>query len=314
MGKLSKEQIHTFIRRRFNLWNKQEKLEGAFTVCLCLNRLGGVWKNLSPMIGSFIARSSFIESCWLFEQMKKEAWLYDVFCHSPLLEIVCSAAPFASLTAMFADIVDKCVPSVSREKFREVAFYGHGDGRVRLPLTCNITTSKNTFLHHAFQEFLTAEYLCFSCKGYAAEKIAGLRSSEGDNMFLRFCCGLGGNAFVDMKRWILDFGFAPSRLGVLEWLAEDTTGQLKHFLLQNWKCERSELFIECSKKGLVEAVSLLLEKGIDPNYCDVFYKRTALMEASHNGHLEVVTLLVKHGANISAIDHYQKNALIAASR
>lgn len=61
-----------------------------------------------------------------------------------------------------------------------------------------------------------------------------------------------------------------------------------------------------AESGTPEIISLLLEKGADPNVCDRF-KDTPLMLASLRGHAQAVELLIKAGANINAQEIRRNN-------
>jgi ankyrin repeat protein len=70
---------------------------------------------------------------------------------------------------------------------------------------------------------------------------------------------------------------------------------------------------ERSAKENLEAVRMLLDLGLDPNWANKD-GRTALMGAAHKGRNEVIQLLVDRGAKIDARDHGSRDTGNAASK
>ena len=89
---------------------------------------------------------------------------------------------------------------------------------------------------------------------------------------------------------------------------------IKHLIL-NIKNESTKSFalLLASKKGHLEIVKLLLDRGALIESKDVDYGRTSLMLASRKGHLGIVKLLLDHGALIDARDYEGSTALMNAS-
>jgi len=72
-------------------------------------------------------------------------------------------------------------------------------------------------------------------------------------------------------------------------------------------------FVECAKKGDIEATKLFLTEGIDINAFDE-KGRTALMRAAEYQRTEVVTLLLEKGADVEFIgERHQRTALMEAA-
>lgn len=75
---------------------------------------------------------------------------------------------------------------------------------------------------------------------------------------------------------------------------------------------RSTPLMMAAVHGHRPVVLMLLEKGADPNACDV-RGRTALMGAATKGHLDIVRLLVQKGADFNARDWEGWTALMCAA-
>jgi beta-lactamase regulating signal transducer with metallopeptidase domain len=69
--------------------------------------------------------------------------------------------------------------------------------------------------------------------------------------------------------------------------------------------------IGAARKGRLDAVRLLLDRGADPNLWPRL--KTPLINAAEQGHVEIVSLLLDRGANIDLIVPVFHNALICAS-
>ena len=68
-----------------------------------------------------------------------------------------------------------------------------------------------------------------------------------------------------------------------------------------------------TKKGYVDVVNVLIQKGVDVNAVDNDYK-TALYWAAQRGHVDVVKLLLQNGADVNAVgEYYKKTALRIAA-
>jgi beta-lactamase regulating signal transducer with metallopeptidase domain/ankyrin repeat protein len=65
-----------------------------------------------------------------------------------------------------------------------------------------------------------------------------------------------------------------------------------------------------ARKGRLDAVRLLLDRGADPNLAG---DGTPLINAAEGGHVDIVSLLLDRGANIDQITQGRQNALIRAS-
>lgn len=72
---------------------------------------------------------------------------------------------------------------------------------------------------------------------------------------------------------------------------------------QNPKQELNDQFWEAARKGDVQAVTALLDKGADVN-AKFRYGATALFKAAERGHTEVVKLLLARGADVSVKDTF----------
>jgi len=71
----------------------------------------------------------------------------------------------------------------------------------------------------------------------------------------------------------------------------------------------NDQFWEATRKGDVQAVAALLDKGADVN-AKFRYGQTALFKAAERGHVEVVKLLLARGADVTVKDtFYQTNAM-----
>ena len=66
---------------------------------------------------------------------------------------------------------------------------------------------------------------------------------------------------------------------------------------------------EAARRGHIEVVRFLLEKGAYVGAVNDLWGRTALHEAAKGGHIEVVRFLVENGANVNARDSYKKTPL-----
>lgn len=71
-----------------------------------------------------------------------------------------------------------------------------------------------------------------------------------------------------------------------------------------------------AEKGHVEVVTLLLERGVDPNYGDQRDEdfHTPLFKAAGNGHEGIVRLLIDHGAKLDTLSFWNESAMFAACR
>ncbi|KKK14988.1 hypothetical protein AOCH_003424 [Aspergillus ochraceoroseus] len=66
-----------------------------------------------------------------------------------------------------------------------------------------------------------------------------------------------------------------------------------------------------ARSGSIACVQILLDHGVDPDYCDQ-NGNTALMQAAVSGHVAVVKLLLARGADILLPDRFHRSALSAA--
>jgi hypothetical protein len=72
---------------------------------------------------------------------------------------------------------------------------------------------------------------------------------------------------------------------------------------QNSKQELNDQFWEAARKGDVQAVTALLDKGADVN-AKFRYGTTALFKAAERGHTEMIKLLLARGADVSVKDTF----------
>jgi ankyrin repeat protein len=75
----------------------------------------------------------------------------------------------------------------------------------------------------------------------------------------------------------------------------------------------NEFLLTASIEGHKEIVQLLIEKGIDINQTETFFKRNSLHFASQYGYKEIAQFLIEKGIDINKTDELDKNALNWAS-
>ena len=76
----------------------------------------------------------------------------------------------------------------------------------------------------------------------------------------------------------------------------------------------AENLAEVAKRGDLEAVSRLLESGVDVDMEDNKPHATALMWAAHEGYPDIVRLLIEHGAEIDKRKVTSETALCFAAQ